>query len=190
MKILKYLFLIILVLLLLFIVLGLIKPSIQYGHEVSVNKTIEEAWAVHQDETRLSEWIKGFISIDLLSGQAGEVNSTYKVTINPGEGQENFEMIETILSKKDLEQMTIHFDSEMMDFTQTTSFLQKDASTILKTTADAKGKGLLMRSMFAAMHLFGNTFQKQEAENLEALKRVIETNTKNYFLSTTPPNEN
>jgi uncharacterized membrane protein len=181
MKFLKYLLYLILVLLVLFIALGLLKPSISYGHEISVDKPLKEAWAVSQDETKLDQWLKGFKSIELISGESGEDGSKYKVIVNPGEGQKDFEMIETQISKEEFDHISQHFDSDMMDFDQTMSFSETNGKTTLKTESSVKGKGLMMRSMFALMHLTTDSFQKQEAENIENLKKVIEANTTDYY---------
>jgi hypothetical protein len=35
--------------------------------------------------------------------------------------------------------------------------------------------------MFALMEIFGGAFQAQEVKNIEALKRVIEENTTDYY---------
>jgi len=38
----------------------------------------------------------------------------------------------------------------------------------------------MMRSMFAMMDLLSSSFEKQEIENIENLKEVINSNTKQY----------
>ena len=101
--------------------------------------------------------------------------------MNPGEGQPDFEMIETIVSKKDADHIQLSFDSEMMLFDQTTTFSEKDGKIKIKTDSNVKGKGMMMRSIFALMEMFGGSFKAQEAKNLEALKKVINENTTNYF---------
>ncbi len=181
MKILKYLLFLIGVLIFLFIIIGFIKPSIQYGHEITVDKPLKEAWAVQQDEAKFKEWLAGFKSIDLISGTQGEVGSKYKVVVNPGEGQPDFEMIETVVGKKDFDHITFNFDSDMMLFDQTTSFVEANGKTTIKTDSKVQGKGMAMRSMFALMEIFGGSFQAQEVKNIEALKTVIEKNKKNYY---------
>ena len=181
MKALKYVIFILVGLLVLFLLLGLLKPVIEYGHEITVDKPINEAWAVHQDETRLGEWLDGFQSIELLTGESGEVGSTYKVVVNPGEGQPDFEMIETINSKQEFDHITLSFDSDMMVFDQTTTFKEEGDQTIIKTDSKVKGKGMMMRSMFAAMEMLGGSFQAQEEKNVEALKALINNNTQDYY---------
>ena len=181
MKFLKYLFFFILGLLLFVFLLGIVKPTVNYGHEVTVNKPIKEAWAVQQDPSKLDQWIKGFKSIDHISGDMGEVGSKYKVIVNPGEGQDDFEMIETIVSKKEFDHIELVFDSDMMQFNQRATFSENNGKTTVKTDSKVTGNGMIMRSMFAVMDLFSGNFQKQEVENINALKKVIEENTTDYY---------
>jgi len=180
MKILKYLLSIIGILVVLFFAIGFIKPSVTYGHEIEVNKSIKESWAVVQDESKLGEWLDGFKSIEHLSGTPGEVGSTYKVTVQP-EGQPDFVMTETINAVKEYDHIDLNFDSDMMVFNQITSFSEKDGKTVIKTDSKVNGKGMIMSSMFALMEMMGGAFQKQEVKNIERLKILIETNTKDYF---------
>ena len=181
MKFLKYLLYLIGGLLFFFLAIGFIKPSVNYGHEITVNKSLKEAWAVQQDESKLGEWLTGFKSIDLISGEAGEVGSKYKVVVNPEEGQPDFEMIETVISKSEFDHMSLSFDSEMMLFEQTTSFTEANGKTIIKTDSKVSGKGMMMRSLFALMEMFSGSFQTQEVKNVEALKKVIDENTTDYY---------
>lgn len=181
MKFLKYLFLLIGGLILIFFAFGLLKPTVEYGHEILVDKPIKEAWAVHQDASKYGQWLEGFKSIELLSGEQNAVGSTYKVIVNPGEGQEDFEMIETLKAIEDFDHVALNFDSEMMVFDQTTTFTEKDGKTSIKTDSKVAGKGMMMRSMFAMMEVLGGAFQVQEEKNIEALKKVIEENTTDYF---------
>ncbi len=161
--------------------MGIIKPSITYGHEITVDKSAKETWAVVQDESKYDQWLEGFKSIELISGEKGEVGSKYKVIVVPGEGQPDFEMIETIASIKEFDHIQLSFDSEEMEFEQTITHTEADGKTKVKTKSIATGKGIFMRSMFAIMETFFGTFQAQEEKNIEALKRVIEENTTDYY---------
>lgn len=181
MKILKYVLLVIVALVAIFLAIGFLNPAVEYGHEITVNKPLNEAWAVSQDESKLNQWLEGFKSIDLISGEKGAVGSTYKVVINSGEGQPDFEMVETIVSIKKFDHVRLSFDNEMMDFEQTMLYAEKDGLSMVKTKSKVMGKGMMMRSMFALMELFGGGFTKQETKNIEALKTVIEKNTTDYY---------
>lgn len=189
MKILKYLLYLIVGLVIIFFAIGLIKPTVNYGHEITVNKSLKEAWAVSQDESKYGQWLDGFKSIELVSGEAGAVGSKYKVVVNPSEGQPDFEMIETVVSKKEFDHVTLHFDSEMMDFDQTILYAETDGKTSIKTESAVSGKGIVMRSLFAIMEMFTGSFTAQETKNIEALKKVIEENTTDYYPAPTVAEE-
>lgn len=180
MKILKIILLIVLLIIIAFFLIGLVKPTVSYGHEITVNKPLNEAWAVQQDESKFNQWLEGFQSINLIEGKKGEVGSKYKIIVKP-EGQPDFEMIETLQSIKEMDHITLQMDSDMMIFDQTTSFKENGGKVVIKTDSKVTGKGLTMKSMFALMEMFGGMFQKQEEKNIEALKTVIESNTTNYF---------
>ena len=63
MKILKYLLLLIVVMAIAFFLIGFLKPTVNYGHEITADKSLKEAWAVSMDESKYSEWLDGFKSI-------------------------------------------------------------------------------------------------------------------------------
>jgi len=181
MKILKYVLGILGVLLLIFLAVGMIHPSVSYGHEIEVNKPLKESWAVHKDYSKFDQWLDGFKSIEHISGEEEAIGSKYKVIVIPQEGAEPFEMIETLTAMEEFDHITLHFDSDMMDFDQTTFFSEKDGKTTIKTDSKVIAKGMFMRSMFAVMEMMGGSFTAQEAKNIEQLKKVIESNTTDYF---------
>jgi hypothetical protein len=181
MKILKYILIAILVLVILFFAMGIFYTSVNYGYEITVDKPLKEAWAIVQDESKNDQWLEGFQSMELIEGEKGKEGSKYKVIVNPGEGQSDFEMIETLVSIKEFEQVEMHFDSDMMDFEQIISFSESDGKTMVKTDSKVIGKGIIMRSMFAIMEVIGGSFTTQEKKNIEALKKVIEENTTDYY---------
>ncbi len=181
MKILKYIFLTIIGLVIIFFAVGLIKPSVSYGHEVTVNKPLKEAWAVSLDGSKYEQWLDGFKSIELVSGEKGTVGSKYKVIVNPGHGQPDFEMIETVVSVKEFDHVKMDFDSDFMDFEQTIFFKENNGITTITTDSKGIGKGIVTKSMFALMEGLGGSFTAQETKNIEALKKVIEGNTMDYY---------
>ena len=181
MKILKYILYGIVLLVLLYLSFGLFNPSVSYGHEIKVDKPLKEAWAVTQDEAKYPEWLEGFQSMELISGERMKAGSKYKIIVNPGNGQPDFEMIETLNEIKEFEYVDMHFDSDFMDFEQKMIFSEVDGKTSVRSDSKVIGKNIFTRSMFSIMEMFGGAFQKQEAKNMEALKKVIEKNTTDYF---------
>ena len=180
MKFLKYLLYIIIALVVLFFAMGLLKPKVEYGATITVDKPVAEAWAVGQDDTKYDKWLDGFKSMELTEGNKGEVGSKYKIVVNPGNGQEDFEMIETLKEIRENEYVDMHFDSESMIFNQKMFFSEENGKTTIKTESDVAGKGLVTKSMMAVMGMFG-AFEQQEQKNMDNLKKLIEENTTDYF---------
>jgi hypothetical protein len=73
------------------------------------------------------------------------------------------------------------FDSDFMDFDQTMTFSESNGATIIKTDSKVLGKNIMSRSMFAIMEMVAGAFTKQEASNIDALKKLIEENNTDYF---------
>ncbi len=174
MKVLKIILIVIVSLIALFFIIGLVKSEVHYGHEVTVNKSVQQAWAVSQDESKYDQWLAGFKSMELLSGEKGTEGSTYRIVVNPGHDQPDFEMIETVVSIQENDHVNMVFDNEMMEFEQVMTFRENEGKTTIKTESLVRGKGLMTRSTFALMEMLTGSFTAQEAENIEALKRVIE----------------
>ncbi len=186
MKILKYVLFTVIGLLLIYIAIGLMNPFVHYSYEFKVNKPLAEAWAVTQDDSKYHQWLDGFKSMELVSGERNTVGSKYKIIVNPGEGQPDFEMIETLIAIEEFEHIEMHFDSDFMDFEQIYSMEEVNGETTVKSDAKVIGKNVFSRSMFALMEILGGSFSAQEAKNMEGLKKVIEENTTDYYPASEP----
>ncbi|MBT8195740.1 MAG: SRPBCC family protein [Bacteroidia bacterium] len=180
MKILKYILIILAVIIIIPVVIGLTSSTINYGAEINVNKPVEEAWAISKDETKFDQWLEGFKSIELIEGERDQVGSKYKVVVNPGEGQEDFVMTETLVAMNEHENIEMHFDSDMMKFEQIMTYTEVDGGTTIKTESKVIPKSFGLRMMFGTMQMLGGAFDKQEAKNMNALKKLIDENTTDY----------
>jgi hypothetical protein len=125
-------------------------------------------------------WLEGFQSMELLSGERAQEGSTYRIVVKPSPEEPEFVMTETLVSIQENDHVTMHFDSEMMDFEQTMTFTEEDGQTTISTDSKVIGKGVMMKSMFSMMETLGGAFTKQEAKNIEALKKLIEKNSDAY----------
>jgi len=184
MKILKILGLTLGSFLLFVLLLGFLKPEIHYGHTITVDKSIQEAWAVAQDPDKHAQWLDGYVSEELISGVRNEVGSKYKVIVKPSPEEDEFEMIETIVSKNEFEHIALHFESDFGNFEQKMSFQEQDSKTTIRTESIVKSESYFMKTMFAVMEVFASSFQKQEEKNMDKLKQVIEENATDYFSRT------
>ncbi len=181
MKILKYILFAILGLVLIFLAFGWTNPSVSYGHEITVNKSVKEAWAVTQDESKFAQWLEGYKSIELIEGEQDAIGSKYKVLVNPGGDQPDFEMTQTLADLKEFEYVKLDYESDVMDFKQTISYKESEGTTTVTSDSKVIGKNIITRSIFAIMEFFGGGFTKQETKNFEALKKLIEENTTDYY---------
>ena len=182
MKYLKYILGIIILLVLIFIAKGFLTPTISYTSEIVVDKSIEEAWEVMNDESKTSQWLKGITNIKHVSGTKGTVGAVTEYTFEE-DGQKSIilETIKSIIPKK---QITMDFLMEgvmFMDYKM--DLIEESGKTIIKSSTIANGIGMFMRSMVSFMN---NTMQAQEDENMGNLKKLIEDNTTNYFSNPTP----
>lgn len=177
MKYLKYLLGVIVLLGALFVIRGMITPSISYGGEISVDKSINEAWAVMNDESKISQWLKGIKSMEHVSGEKGKVGAVTKYVFDEN-GQES-EVIETIKEIRPNESITMDFSmKDVMDMEYQVHFSEKDGKTNIKSETITKGHGIFMKSLLPFMT---STMQAQEDENMNNLKKLINENTTNYF---------
>lgn len=177
MKYLKYLLTLLTLIALLFIGKGLLTPTIEYTSEIIVNKPVQEAWAVMNDESKISEWLKGITNVEHVSGEKGKVGAVTKYTFEEN-GQESIVM-ETMKTIRPNEQAAMDFVVEgAMTMDYKVDFSEQDGKTHIKSTTIAKGDGLFMQSMLSFMK---GTMRIQEEENMNNLKTLIETNRTNYF---------
>ena len=177
MKYLKYLLGIIALLALLFIGRGLLTPSISYSSEIVVDKPIQEAWAVMNDESKISQWLTGITNVEHVSGEKGKVGAVTRYTFVE-DGEESV-LLETMKVIRPNEHVAMNFVMEdVMDMEYTADFSEKGGKTHIKSATTTKGTNLFMRTIIPFLT---STMKAQEDENLNNLKKLIETNTTNYF---------
>ena len=175
MKYLKYILGTIVVLILIFLALGLIKPAISYDCEITVDKPLAESWAVTQDEEKLSDWLPGFQKIEHVSGTPGTQGAVSNVFfISDGEEMTIRETITDIVPN---ESISMTYESGFMNMDYNLAMTSSNGKTKINTSTTAKGNSLFSRSLMALM---GGSIKAQEETNLANLKKTIEGNTKEY----------
>ncbi|NNK20532.1 MAG: hypothetical protein HKP07_04440 [Flavobacteriaceae bacterium] len=176
MKYLKYILGIIAVLVIVFFMIGIIKPELSYEAEIMVDKPVAESWAVSQDEEKMGDWLDGFQRIEHISGTpgtVGAVSDVYFVT----DGQEMI-IRETITDIDPEKSCSMKFSNEFMDMDYTIYMTPVDGKTKISSTTTVMGNGIVSKSMSALM---SGTFKAQEETNLANLKKTIESNSKDYM---------
>ena len=176
MKILKYLLALIVLLIAIFIIKGLMTPSVSYESEIVVDKPAKEAWAVMSDPTNLAKWIEGFKRTELVSGQENTVGAVSKVYVDDN-GKEMV-MEETITAIKQNELMAMKFTMDFMDMDYEMHFNENDGKTTIRSKSTTKGNHIFAKSLISFMP---SSMKAQEDKNLNSLKKLINENTKDYF---------
>jgi len=175
MKILKIVLGVLALLLLIFILIGFIVPGVSYSSEVTVNKPASEAWSVMSDENKLSQWITGYKRSELISGTPNTVGTVSNIYIE-NQGTESV-IEETVTELVPNKVMAMDFSMDPMDMDYRMTFEEKDGKTVIKSTTDVKGNGMMMRSMMALMK---GGMQSQEDINMGKLQKLINENTEKH----------
>lgn len=178
MKYLKYAFGILLVVVVAFMAIGLIKPTVTYECEIVVEKPTDESWAVLQDPEKLSEWLDGFQKIEHISGTPGTMGAVSKVYFD--DNGQSMEILETITDIVQNESMSMKYESDFMDMDYKLNLVSVNGQTKIHSITTANGNGLISKSIMALM---ASSLIEQEETNLSNLKKTIEQNTKDYFQS-------
>ena len=66
-------------LVLLFLAIGFIKPSVSYQNQVLINAPAGKAWQVMTDPSKLGEWLVGYKRSELISGEPGTVGAVSNI---------------------------------------------------------------------------------------------------------------
>ena len=176
MKYLKYAGIAVVVLVALFLIVGLMTPSVYYESEVVVSKSAEETWAVMSDEAKLYKWIEGFKRNELVSGTPNTVGAVTRVYVEDN-GQE-MSMLETITKIVPNEVMAMNFSMDFMEMDYELNLKEENGQTVITTKSTTMGNGLFAKSMIAFMK---GSMKEQEMKNMNMLKQTVEENTKDYF---------
>ena len=157
-------------------VLGFIKPVISYDCEIIVDKPIEEAGYVAQDEERMAEWLEGFKRIEHISGTPKKIGNVSNVFFTTN-GKEMV-VKRTITDIKLFEYIKSLNETDFMNMEYNVKMTAIGEKTKISSSTTVKGNGILSKSL---MVFIGSSLKKQEEKNLAKLKKTIETNTKKYL---------
>ena len=170
MKVLKTIILVIAIILGGFALIGIIKPSVEYGVSVEVSKSPDQAWNVYTNPDLFDQWLEGFKSITVVEDVEGIVGSVYEVEVDANGNQAVFTEKVTAFDENEL--FGMHISNEDINTDISVSFeATESGGTKITSHGVAKGTTWFMKSMFALM---GSAFQEQEQKNYDALAALIE----------------
>jgi hypothetical protein len=168
MKILRYIGVVAMALLGVFLLIGAIKPSFEYTTSVAIDATRQQCWDVMQDATRMKAWIPGFNSITLKDGQHNQPGAVYELVVTQ---DEVYKMKETIRDIREPEIISFSLDNEVMNLMYEISLRDNGSQTTIEGHYKATGNNIVWKSL---LFLSKSYLQTGAQEQLSLLKTLIE----------------
>lgn len=155
-----------------FVLIGFFVPEVEFNSSIDVNVPVDQAFAVHTDESRMGEWLTGFVSIENISGAPLEVGSRWRLVFE-GEGGEEIEMIQEVTDYEALRHFGFVSESDDVRVGSHTRFFSDGAGgTRMELSSRLRGKTWYMRSL---LPLFKGHMQERQDQDFERLRDLIET---------------
>ena len=153
---------------LLFLGIELLFPVYEYQSSVVVNASPEKCWIAYHDTIRMSEWLEGFESLTLKSGEQLAKGSTYEIIIT--DDGHRMVMSEKIIEVNAPTKVVYELNNDVLRSEFSFSFEGTTSSTIT-SRYKITGNNILWKSiLFLSKSCMTTEAQKQ----LEGLKKVIE----------------
>ena len=170
MKILKIILGLVVGLALVFFAVGIFAPSFTYENKVEVNASVEKAWAIFTDQSRMGDWLTGFQSMETISGNPGEVGSKYRMIFV--ENGEEMVIMEEVTAFQENKLFGFTLDADPLISDVEVKFTGDESKTEITATNHVEGKNLLWKSMLRIMKsMIANRGQEQ----YDKLKEIIES---------------
>lgn len=168
MKIFKYIGIISMILLTIFLGIGFLKPSFEYTTRIAINAPRQQCWDVMQDTTVMKDWIPGFRTITLKGGQHNMPGAVYGLVVIQ---DEVYVMTETIRDIREPEVIAFNLDNDVMNLEYEYTFREEGNKTIIDGHYKATGNNIIWRSL---LFLSKSYLQKAGQDQLGLLKQLIE----------------
>lgn len=154
-----------------FALVGFFVSEVETTSSVDIAAPVDQVWAVYTDESRMGDWIEGFVSIEHISGAPLEVGSRWRLVFTDPGGDE-IEMIEEVTAVDPMQRFAIILESDDVYVESDTRFLSDGAGgSRIESTSRMRGKNWIHRSLLA---LFRGFAQGQQDENFDRLRQLIE----------------
>jgi len=141
----------------------------KYKNEVVINAPRETVVALFDDPAQMKEWQPGFVSMELIEGDQGQVGAKQKLHYKMG--KRDIEMIETITARNLPENYTVTYKAKGVFNIVDNHFEDLgDKTTRYTTLNEFKMKGFM--KFFA--WLMPGAFKKQSQKYMEDFKAFVE----------------
>ena len=169
MKIFKILSIAILCVIVLVVIIGYSTPDLTYINKIEVNKPVDKAWAIFDNEENMAKWMKGFKSIEPISGEPNQPGSTFKLITS--EGGKDVTITEEVVKYVKHEEYAFKFYNDEVSGTASIEFSPLKDGTSITAKHMITGKGLFLK---AVMPFFKSSMKSQGQDNYNNLKELID----------------
>ncbi len=153
-----------------FYVIGLVKPTVNYQNEITINRPIEQSWAVYSNEQLLSQWMQGFQRLEKQKLNPFDVGAEYKIILKE-EGQE-FELQYKVINCIPNQLYEFELSNPLLKNHVKIEFKSSQTyTTQIFSSNTVYANNWFLRSLFV---FFKGQFKSQEELNLQALKKLVE----------------
>jgi uncharacterized protein YndB with AHSA1/START domain len=152
-----------------FLCIGVVKPSVSVSLSTLVNRSPEVVWKVFTDASRAKEWMTGLMSMETVSGTRMTVGSRHKLVFL--ENDRRVEMEETLTAIEPGKLYAFDFSLKEATGSTTVRLTPKDGATQLTFEGDFRGRSMLWRSL---MVILQSMVDKRQSEDMEKLKTLAE----------------
>ena len=168
MKAIKIIGIVLTIVIVVFFSLGIFVPSYEYQSSIEVNASAEKCWKVYHNVKLMNQWLQGFESLTLKSGDSLATGSQYEIVIT--DDGHRMEMSEKITAINPPTKVSYELDNDVLKSEFSFSF---EGSLPTKITSHYKitGNNIAWRSiLFLSKSYMTNAGKDQ----LTSLKKVIE----------------
>ncbi len=169
MRILKALVIILLALILIFLSIGLFLPSFDYAVSIEVKASPEKCWLTFHDTTRMSQWLPGFESLVLKSGEPLKAGSQYEIIVI--DHNEKIVMSEIITKVNAPTSISYELNNDVLKSEYTFSFTGDSITTTIDSHYKVTGNNVMWKSI---LFLSKSYLESNGQEQLAGLKKVVE----------------
>jgi carbon monoxide dehydrogenase subunit G len=169
MKIFKYIALTLFGLLVIFFLIGVFNPNINYINKIELNASPQKSYSLFADTAIMNQWMPGFQSFEKISGTSMEKGSKWKLVLVQ-EGA-TYEMTETIVEAKPGEQYSFLLENAVLKNKVDMYFAPSGSKTELTVNNTVTGNNIFWRSLF---FFFKSNLKEQSQAMYISLQEMIE----------------
>ncbi len=151
-----------------FLSLGVFVPSFEYQNSISIDATPQKCWSIFNDTSRMKEWMEGFESLTLKSGQINQPGAVFEIIIQ--DPDKRYVMSEQLKTYEPPTKIVYELTNDVLKSEYEFTFEGTD-----KTTATSRyritGNNLIWKSI---LFLSKSYMSEQGQKQLTGLKEAVE----------------